>query len=464
MAKALRTEAVDKINTFLKTATEEKKAEVVVTAQEAPAEDVPADLPPLPEGELPPGMEEVPGEEGEGEGEEEEVAEKSVTDRLDTIEEAIKTMTEGLENQKEILEEILGGGTEKEDGEEDFSELLEDGDEEAEEESDEEEFGVDEEGLEATQDKRSATLRDKRKSRMAKKVVKIAEEKKDKSLAEQWQLDKSTKNSPKVYDTSPAKTTLPKGDDIPPFFKASDLTLVCDTERKEWSVLDGEKHVLHTIKQGSVADAEFLCEAFGTKFILDAQDMGLDKAIEKYNQPAVVEAPVAVTVEAPAPVVTEDEKKVIASNLQRRFVRAFKLATATMNKNLIYSPLKAALFDIMSNLNVDSPEKIIEAAFHQAANENLDVALQKTEEYLSMSDEAFVETESMIGGVDAAPVASLEVSTDDMDRREAMKTRASQNSLPFVSSDEEKSIDEKLYDAMPKSRLAQFFNSNKDSE
>jgi len=484
MAKPIRTEMVDKVNQFLKSAENSEVGEVKdektpKVAQEVP---VPADAeeaaeavedaeggPELPEGDLPE-LDSLPeGEDAEEEAEEEETGDlaKEFREFKDEIKEMLETMVEGMESQKKLLEELSGEESKEQDGPkfEDFQE-----DDKDDEDKEEEEFGLEDEDLTTAKTERGATLREQRKSRLAGKVQKKAEEKKDKSLKDQWKPE--VKNLPKVYDTSPTKTTLPKKDDCPAFFKAADLTLVHDATAKAWKVMDKDANCLYTIPQGDRPDAEFACKPFAEAFILEADKLGVEETLKKYNAvkvekvaetaPVVEAAPVAPVAEVAAPEavapVTDDEKTVIASNYQRRFARAFNLALTAMNKNLLYSPLKSALFDIMANLDIAEPEKIIESAFAHASKEHFDVAVKKAEDYLRMSDEAFIETESAIGDIEVAQMSSPSApEAEDHETGEELKARASRNSLPFVTADESSDDSfEKLCEAMPRPKLATF--------
>lgn len=84
-------------------------------------------------------------------------------------------------------------------------------------------------------------------------------------------------------------------------------------------------------------------------------------------------------------------------DIQRRFLRAFRVALSAQQKNLIDNPLKAAWYRALTAMNIDEPTRLIEATFSQAALDQFEVALKKAEEYLALSDEAFVETESTVG-------------------------------------------------------------------
>lgn len=142
-----------------------------------------------------------------------------------------------------------------------------------------------------------------------------------------------------------------------------------------------------------------------------------------------------------------------ASDFRRRFLRAFRLALTAMNKNLVKPvPLKEAMFEVLSELDVDNPVAVIEACFQKGANLHFDAAIATAEKYLDMSDEAFVETEAMIGENEvaevAAPVRQASVKASDLVKR------ASASSLPFDTATSSKDdFYSKLNSALPKPKL-----------
>jgi len=96
-----------------------------------------------------------------------------------------------------------------------------------------------------------------------------------------------------------------------------------------------------------------------------------------------------------------------------------------------------------------------EASFVKGADEHFEVALEKAEEYLNMSDEAFVEAESMIGELEThVPEDSDEGITVDEEAQE-LKARAARHSLPVgtASSSDPSDRMTSLSMALPKPKL-----------
>jgi len=88
-------------------------------------------------------------------------------------------------------------------------------------------------------------------------------------------------------------------------------------------------------------------------------------------------------------------------------------------------------------------------AFEIGASEHFENALAKAEEYLSMSDEALIETESMISGVKASRPVVASVPKKDKE----LAVRAAKNSLPLTSGVVDDDSVGKLMAALPKPRL-----------
>jgi hypothetical protein len=166
---------------------------------------------------------------------------------------------------------------------------------------------------------------------------------------------------------------------------------------------------------------------------------------------------VAESSEEPVAEDTPPEATASLADVQRRFVRAFRLALSAQQKNLTNNPLKAAWFETLQGLDIPKPEKVIEATFARAAAEHFEVALAKTAEFLGMSDEAFVEMEAQIGEFSTQPPKTAsEVAEDEQHKRSAnLRARAHSSSLPFsTASDSDPSdIASRIENALPKPRL-----------
>jgi len=171
------------------------------------------------------------------------------------------------------------------------------------------------------------------------------------------------------------------------------------------------------------------------------------------------EAAEAIETEAVEEEAAEESQEATASlsDIQRRFVRAFRLALSAQQKNLTDNPLKAAWYATLKSLDVPNPEKVIEATFARAAAEHFEVALIKTAEFLDMSDEAFVEMEAQIGELRTQPPkTAAEVETETYhEKAAALRLRAHNASLPLstASSADPTNFADQIQSALPKPRL-----------
>lgn len=125
-----------------------------------------------------------------------------------------------------------------------------------------------------------------------------------------------------------------------------------------------------------------------------------DKILKKDDKPSIIKKDLPLADMKKEEAVTpslQGSAKQAERDIQRRFLRAFRVALSAQQKNLIDNPLKAAWFRALTAMNIDEPTRLIEATFSQAALDQFEVALNKAEEYLALSDEAFIETESTVG-------------------------------------------------------------------
>jgi len=151
-------------------------------------------------------------------------------------------------------------------------------------------------------------------------------------------------------------------------------------------------------------------------------------------------------------------QEITASDYHRRFLRAFRLALSAQQKNLVSNPLKASFYDVLADLGIENPQMIIESAFARASDDHFEVTLSKTEEYLDMSDEALIETEAMVGGIDVVVPQQREASFVESEnpRIEALKLRARQSSLALSTATDTDPTDRfsELANALPRPKLA----------
>jgi len=145
-----------------------------------------------------------------------------------------------------------------------------------------------------------------------------------------------------------------------------------------------------------------------------------------------------------------------ASNFQRRFMRAFRLALSAQQKNLIDNPMKAAFYQILSSLSVAEPTKVIEAAFAKSAADQFEVAIVKAEEFLGMTDEAFIDIEASIGKLNTSIPEDDEQGFAPTAGAKVLRDRAKRASMLFSTASESDSTDRSaaIAQALPAPKLA----------
>jgi hypothetical protein len=362
---------------------------------------------------------------------------------------------------KNILEKGLLGKTEVEDK---FDDMKDNKDEDKDVTSDE--FGLDEENLVVSNEEekmvsKAEALRKARKERLTGK--------KATTLKDEFGL----KDKEKTYKPeSPApQITKMKESEIPSMLKLAELALDLNDAEDTWSVVNKNTNEVHyTIHSTEKTKEKFASNEFAETVIADMKKMGIEAALTKYAAKKVeikADEVVAPVVEKKEEKVEEkvEEKQEVAKeasespqDYQRKFLRAFRLALSAQQKNLIDNPLKAAWFSVLSELDIENPTHVIEATFNVGALDQFEVALQKTEEFLKLSDEAFVETASTIGDL-AIQDKSQEVSEQEtvvpVSKASVMMERAKKASLVLETSSASDPTNrtEQLQFALPKPKL-----------
>lgn len=392
-----------------------KKASKVLQAQELPEGPV-ADLP---EGDLPA---EEPKEDAKG---------GDVEDKLDELTKKVDALAEALE-QLLLVEE--------DEGHKDLKDLKEEDEEEEDKDLSGDELGV-EPPVMASKKAEKSDLGDH-----------------DKTVADDFEKDKSDKSMQKLEAPAPQITKVKK-DELPAMLKLADVGFEQTPEKDKWIILDAsdeknEKPV-YEIAKGEHGD-DFATAAFVENLVKRMQAEGVDAVLQsvgavEYTDPVKAKEEEMKKAEAPKPVVPapvvppalpkkEEEKKdeatvpvVKASDIQRKFVRAFNLAILAMNKNLVDNPLKKCLGAKLDDLGMDESEivSVVETVFSEAAKAHFDTALAQTAKYLAMSDEAFVETESMISDVNVVEPRFTAAQKRAIDEEaSSLRARASKGSMP----------------------------------
>ena len=407
---------------------------------------------------------EAPVEDAPAEG-----ATPSLEEKLDKLTETLTTLVDAISDQTKLLEERLTGEPSAEEGLEDAQEEETPEGEDA--EFSPEEFGVDVDELQVANKEES--LRSARKTRLAAKE-------KDETVADAFKLDKSKD----LKGDAPAPTiTKVKKSEIPPMLKYAELdvdSLAFDLaeDGSKWTVMkvvegSDEAKAVETpvceILADSVEDKDFANAKFAHKVISAMREHGVGAVLEKLAAKDITKVEIAEPgdmfkveedkkgkkkaaeelsfvekkkeeaeekkeeAKEEAEEKKEDEKtaKVVASNHKRKFNKALKLALVAMNKNLIDNPLKAALFDTLSKFDIDASDasKIIECAFVKAADEHFDVALKETDKFMNLSDEAFLQAESLIGDMNVRQLDVEDVEVHASVRASELSKRAERSSL-----------------------------------
>lgn len=403
-------------------ATIAKKASKLLQAQAELTDEPKGELPEgdLPEGDLP---SEEPKEEAKGD-----------------VEGKLEELTKKVDALAAAIEQLIL--VEEEEGHEDLKDLKEE-----EEKEEDKELSSDELGLEPP-------------VMASKKAEKTDLGDHNKTVADDFEKDKSDKSMQKLEAPAPQMTKVKK-DELPTMLKLADVGFEQTPAKDKWIILDAsdeknEKPV-YEISKGNHGD-EFATAEFVESLVKRMQSEGVEAVLQsvgavEYTDPVKAKEEELKKAEVPKPVVPvaelpkkEEEKKeeakvpvVKASDVQRKFVRAFNLAITAMNKNLIDNPLKIALGSMLSDLGMDEDEvvRVVETAFKSAAQDHIATALAQTEKYLSMSDEAFVETEAMIAGVNVVEpqfTASQRRAIDS--ESDNIRARASRGSLPISTASE----------------------------
>jgi hypothetical protein len=471
----LRSDIVAKTSKFIKRA-----QQVPPPAPGAPAPTPPpggappgggAVPPPMPKPPMPtPGL--APGaplpksrEEMEGDVQKKIEREKRDEAKLDTlgddvseVKDQLKTMTEALIQMKRVIEK--------------FKVMKEKESEGGMTKMSPEDFGLDKKNLIVSTEDRMINEADK---------LRLARKERISNLEESMNLPKEKDYKQNVVPPSVDKK--PKEDTIPDMFKL--LALELSDDGNQWSLFNKKTNeVYYTIDASTSEDKEtFKTKKFAEGIVHDIKDLGLDKAMDKYkgkpmgkpdekheekheekpgdhgDKKVLLKMPKKEDVKDKIEDKIEDKKdlfdhKGALSDVKRRFIRAFRLALTAQKKNLIDNPLKAAWFDSLKSLDIGDPTHLIEAVFSKASDDQFEVALQKTEELLGMTDEAFVEAESMIGQLDTSFPKEAPVTASTKTQAEELRRRATAGSLPVnTQTTENENKFSYLSDILPRPRM-----------
>jgi len=348
----------------------------------------------------------------------------------------VKDLSDKIDALAEALEQLIV--IEEEEGQDDLEDLKKDEDEKKDKDVTKDEMGLEAPELTAT----------------------AAADAAPQTVADAFAKDESDKAMQKLEAPAPQISKV-KPCVIPTMLKLADIAF--DLKNDKWLVIDAsdetnEKPVYEIAKGENGAD--FATAAFVETLIKRMQSDGVDAVLTsvgavEYSDPAkqaeadkaTPELPKLPTPPVPPAAKKEEEKKdekvtvpvVKAADVQRKFVRAFNLALTAMNKNLIENPLKGAFAEKLTALGMDDGEavRVIEAAFRAGSFKHFAAAIAQTEKYLSMSDEAFVETESMISDVNVVePSFTASQRKEVEEEAQDLRVRASRNSLPITTASE----------------------------
>lgn len=405
--------------------------------------------------------------------------EKTVADKLDKLVTTMESIVNALADQKKLMEKMVGKP------EKEFEKFKE---EEKEDELDSfspEEFGVTPESLIVShkEDKMSVkSLRDARKARLAGTMeLGSGEYGEKKTLADEFSVDKAKGKTFKPQSPAVSITKVKKSE-VPGMLKLAQLALELNEGNDTWTVLDvaeeGVDKPLYEIPQTEENKENFATEDFAKEVIQSMKKDGIEEALVKYGAvevkadildiekatppaPKIDPKPVTELKRTPERAQEPDPVEPVVPNtdFKHRFNRAFRLALSAMNKNLTKNPLKGAFYEILSGLklNDDQARRVIESAFSKGSAEHFETALAETEKFLDLTDEAFVEMESVIGELDThIPDTDFSEVDDRAERSAAIRLQASKGSLPLTtaSASDPTSIQEALADVLPKPKNA----------
>jgi hypothetical protein len=411
--------------------------------------------------------------------------------KLDKLEQSVTKNNEQLESlvdavvgMKEIMESTLLG----EPGMDDKIKKLKE--KQKTNEPTKDEFGLDEDKLIVSKEEvnmatAAKDFRQARKERLASEL----KHRPEKYSPEGLKFEDSDPENKKYKQEVPApQITKVKNDETPELFR---IALDLSDDESKWSVVDKTtEKVLFEINKTEANAKGFNTAAFARAIIADMKAMGLHAAMEKHaalpfppmgdekegpkglggplpqkkedlkeklmeKKPGLPGGKPGLGLKPPGdkgdkldklpelkiikkdlPMVDKEEKEGCGAPLhasekdvRRRFMRAFRLALSAQQKNLIDNPLKAAWFKALSSMGVNNPQLMIESTFTNAALDQFEVALQKTDEYLNLSDEAFIEAESTVGDFNTKITDMEPMETPRRESARAMQERAKKASL-----------------------------------
>ncbi len=472
-------------------------------APKAPA--APGAAPALPTGAPPPATpKDVAEQNVQKKIEDEKRQEQQVTklqETVDTSTQTLETLVDAVVQLKQVIEKGVLGEPDMKDK---FKQLQDQSKETKDKKKSPEEFGIDEKNLIVGKQKEermaaspSESLREARKQRLARELKYHGEGYDPKGLVYH---DDEPEEKKYKQDVPAPEITKVKESEIPEIFKTIAMDLSDDESR--WTVVDKTTdRPLYVIPRTQANAKTFGTRAFAEKVIRDMRTVGLAAAMMKHlampamdkifdrkdeAKPSLKEKveekkehkfeekkeekgdgmPLLKLLKKDGPKSGEkhekqeekDEKpgKMEAANHKRRFARAFRLALAAQQKNLISNPMKAAWYNILTELNVAEPVRVIEAAFTKSALDQFEVLLAKTDEFLRMSDQAFIDVEASIGGLNTcdpnSDASDAPVRTASMELRE----RAKKSSMLFTTASDSDVADRQgaISQVLPAPKLA----------
>jgi len=436
--------------------------------------------------------------------------------RLDKVEQALtqnndkmEALVDAVVEMKQIIEQgILG-----EPGMDDKLKKLKE--KQKKNEMTSEEFGLDEDkSIVSKEERNMATeareLRQARKGRLAGDLKYHS----DKYDPQGLKFEDADHENKKYKQEVPAPViTKVKKDETPELFR---IALDLSDDESKWSIVDKPtEKILYEIQKTDANSEGFNTEAFARAVIADMKTLGIAAAMKKHGAlpmmldkgpiggpggPGGDKGPMADKVpeklknlktqigdkendvkdsmkdalkdkvikkdkggplnlikkDLPLSDLKKEESLQSNADIQRRFLRAFRVALSAQQKNLIDNPLKAAWFHALTSMNIAEPTRLIEATFSQAALDQFEVALNKAEEYLALSDEAFIETESTIGDFRTTAPAEEAVEPAIRQAAVAMRERAKKASLVVSTASDSDASDRALAisQAVPMPKLA----------
>lgn len=275
------------------------------------------------------------------------------------------------------------------------------------------------------------------------------------NLTEEFSEDEALKNTYKQVNP-PVQITKVKEDEVPDMLKLSSVVMEITDSKDKWLIKDAANEEVPLYEIASDNSDNFATEDFAVSFVSFAKENGLNEALKKFNATKIeakkdMDRSKLLKMNIPDQDDMFKVKKEAENNYKRKHAEAQKLVWAAMNKNLIDNPLKATLLDNLLEIGVDASKAtdVIESAFASAAEQFFTNTASKTDEYLSLTPEAFMETYRIISSMN---INKPNVKSYVNDKAEELRERAIKGSVIINSQTHDPDFDRQslVTKALPK--------------